>query len=76
MTDLRVGHAEVRAAEVRAHMADEIADCAGLTLADAVLDGSADVELLARRYRAARVEATYAWAVLSDAIAQRTAVPA
>lgn len=73
---LRVSRADVKGAEARAHAADEVADCAGLLLADAVLDGSADVQLLARKYRHAKAEATWCWAVYSDALAQRTAVPA
>lgn len=73
---LRVSVADVRAAEARAHAADEVADCAGLLLADAVLDGGADIELLRRNYRTAKADATWCWAVYADALAQLAAVPA
>lgn len=72
----RANRADVKGAEARAHAADEVADCAGLMLADAVLDGSSDVGLLGRKYRHAKAEATWCWAVYADALAQLTAVSA
>lgn len=69
---LRPNRAAVKAAEAAAHAADEVADCAGLLVADALLDGSCEVELLARNYRQAKAEATWRWAVYVDAVAQRT----
>lgn len=60
-TDFRPSRVDVKGAEAAAHLADERADCAGLLVADALLDGSSEIELLARNYRQAKVEAAWRW---------------
>lgn len=67
--DWRPGTAEVKAAEARAHTADENAETWALLIAEAVLDET-EVGLLRHGYRRAKAEATYAWAVFDEATAR------
>lgn len=69
----RPSREQVDAAEAAAHAADEVADCAGLLLADSVLDQTGETRLLALKYRAARMEAGYRWAAYEDVRAQHLA---
>lgn len=69
----RPSREQVDAAEAAAHAADEVADCAGLLLADSVLDHCGETRLLALKYRAARMEAGYRWAAFEDVRAQHNA---
>jgi hypothetical protein len=70
----------VARAQARAYAADEVADAAGLLLAESLVTGIGHLDQLLRDFRTARAAATYAWCVYSDALDQaerdRGAVPA